>query len=498
MKVKERKLLLRSRIALTTGLIVATAILAVSAIAWLVTDRNLRSELDQALLTRLPQPEPGKRPQLPRFDALCTNPDGQPLQRFLEGVELFEPDGSVCAPSSLDRVVPRAPDRTVTDPTLRDGVTVSGVRVRVLLYPIGGGRVVVVSRALTDIDNALNHLRDALIVTALLSVVLAGTFALLLTRAALVPVERLTETVEHIARTEDLETPVDVTGRDEAGRLGRAFTAMTAALSDSRRRQRALVADAAHELRTPLTSLRTNVELLARSEQHGRPLPDRHRATIMASLRSQTVEFSSLVEELVMLARDEHELSRVPVAMDDVLARAVRRAGSRAGGHRFEVEVSPWQVIGDPPSLERLVLNLLDNAVKFSPSGSVIEVRSAPGWLTVHDQGPGIAAEHRDHVFDRFWRSPEARGMPGSGLGLAIVANAVVVHDGTVAIVEPPDGRGCCLRVELPVHLATEQATEHATEQATEQATERPAERATGRAAEAHGVEDEHSGSPPG
>ncbi|WP_043843956.1 sensor histidine kinase [Amycolatopsis taiwanensis] len=457
-KAKERRLLLRRRIALTTGLIVATAILAVSAIAWLVTDDNLRGEVDQALLTRLPQP--GRRGQLPKFDGLCTNPDSQPLQRFTEGVELFNPDGSVCAPSSLDKVVKLPADGAVTAPALRDGVTVSGVKVRVLLYPIGNGRVVAVSRPLTDIDNALNQLRNALIVTALLSVALAGTVALLLTRAALVPVERLTETVEHIARTEDLETPVDVTGRDEAGRLGRAFTAMTAALSDSRRRQRDLVADAAHELRTPLTSLRTNVELLARSEQRGRPLPDGHRAKIMASLQSQTVEFSALVEELVMLARDERELSRVEVDVDDVLARAVRRAGSRAGGHRFDVEVAPWQVIGDPPSLERLALNLLDNAVKFSPSGSTIEVRSAPGWLTIRDQGPGIPAEHREHVFDRFWRSPEARGMPGSGLGLAIVANTVTAHGGTVEIVEPPDGRGCCVRVELPVRPAARDGQE--------------------------------------
>lgn len=449
-KTKERRLLLRRRVALTTGLIVATAILAVSAIAWLVTDDNLRGALDQTLLTRLPQlSRPG---QMPRFDELCTNPDNQPLQRFMEGVELFESDGNVCAPSSLDRVLKLPSDGTVTVPTLRDGVTVSGVRVRVLLYPLGDGRVVSVSRSMTDIDDALNHLRDALTVTALLSVALAGTIALVLTRAALVPVERLTETVEHIARTEDLETPVDVTGRDEAGRLGRAFTSMTAALSESRRRQRDLVADAAHELRTPLTSLRTNVELLARSEQRGRPLPDGHRAKVMASLQTQTAEFGALIEELVMLARDERELSRTTLAVDEVLARAVQRAGSRAGGHRLDVEISPWQAIGDAPALERLVLNLLDNAVKFSPSGSTIEVRSEPGWLTVRDEGPGIAAEHREHVFDRFWRSPEARGMPGSGLGLAIVANMVSAHGGTVEIVEPPDGRGCCVRVELPVH----------------------------------------------
>jgi two-component system sensor histidine kinase MprB len=452
---KERKLLLRSRVALTTGFIVATTILAVSAISWVVTGQTLNRELDQSLLSRVPQEQaqPGSPvPVMPqtRFEVLCSNPNAQPLQRFLEGLELLKPDGAICAPTSMDRVVLIPGDHTVTRPELRNGVTQSGVPVRVLRYPLDNGEVVVLSRSLDDIDNALSDLRDALIVTALLSVVLAGTAALLLTRAALVPVERLTETVEHIARTENLETSVDVTGRDEAGRLGRAFTSMTAALSDSRRRQRDLVADAAHELRTPLTSLRTNVELLMRSEQRGRPLPPEHRAKIMSSLQVQTAEFSDLVQELVLLARDERELCRVEVDIDDVLARAIRRARSRAGDRHFEVAVTPWQVTGDPTALERVVLNLLDNAVKFSPPGSTIRVRSEPGWLTVHDQGPGVPAENRAHVFDRFWRSPEARGMPGSGLGLAIVASTVAAHGGTVTIVDPPDARGCCVLVEIP------------------------------------------------
>jgi two-component system sensor histidine kinase MprB len=461
---KERTLLLRSRVALTTGLIVATTILAVSAISWVVTGQTLNSELDQSLLSRVPQeqtvPGTGAPIPQPRFEVLCSNPNAQPLQRFLEGLELLKPDGVICAPTSMDRVVLIPSDHTVTRPELRNGVTQSGVPVRVLRYPLDNGEVVVLSRSVDDIDNALSDLRDALIVTALLSVVLAGTAALLLTRAALVPVERLTETVEHITRTENLETAVDVTGRDEAGRLGRAFTAMTAALSDSRRRQRDLVADAAHELRTPLTSLRTNVELLMRSEQRGRPLPPEHRAKIMSSLQVQTAEFSDLVQELVLLARDERELCQVEVDIDDVLARAIRRARSRAGDRAFEVAVTPWQVTGDPTALERVVLNLLDNAVKFSPPGSPIRVHSEPGWLTVHDQGPGVPTENRAHVFDRFWRSPEARGMPGSGLGLAIVASTIAAHGGTVAIVDPPDARGCCVRVQLPAQspaLAPEQ-----------------------------------------
>ncbi|MFD2420991.1 HAMP domain-containing sensor histidine kinase [Amycolatopsis pigmentata] len=454
LKRPERRLLLRRRIALVTGLIVATAILVVSGVAWLVTEHNLRSELDQTLLERMPPPTSVNARTLPRFEALCTNPNAPALQRFVEGLELLKSDGTVCAPPSQDRVVVAPGDGTVTGPTLRDGITVSGAPVRVLAYPLGAGQVVLISRSLADIERSLSHLRDALMVAALVSVALAGTIALVLARAALVPVERLTETVERIARTEDLETPVDVTGRDETGRLARAFSAMTAALSDSRRRQRDLVADAAHELRTPLTSLRTNVELLARSEEHGRPLAADVRAKIMTSLRSQTVEFSELVQELVVLARDERELSRDVVDVTDVVDAAVQRASSRAGGHHFDVRVSPWHVIGDATALERVVLNLLDNAVKFSPAGSTITVRSEAGRLTVQDEGPGVAAENRAHAFDRFWRSPEARGMPGSGLGLSIVASTVTAHGGTVAMPEPPDGRGCLVRVELPVYIS--------------------------------------------
>jgi two-component system sensor histidine kinase MprB len=450
-KPRERRLLLRSRVALATALVVAAAIAAVSLVAWAVTEHNLRAELDQSLTDAGPPHPAGGQAFPPPADLCSPGSNRQPLQRFLEGIQLLRPDGTTCAPSGVDEVVTVPADLAVKAPVLRDGVTASGARVRVLVKPAGGGELLLVSRSTSEVDVALANLRDALLLVAALGVVVAGLAGLLLTRRALAPVERLTTAVEHIARTEDLTTAVEVSGRDEVGRLGRAFTAMTAALSDSRRRQADLVTDAAHELRTPLTSLRTNVDLLVRSEQTARDLPPEHRRKIMASLQSQTVEFTNLVAELVALATDERELLHVTLDMGTLIERAVRRAGNRTNDHEFDVGIEPWTIEGDPAAVERMVLNLLDNAVKFSPAGSVVTVRSTPGTLSVADQGAGLPAEQREQAFERFWRAPEARGKRGSGLGLAIVASTVATYGGEVRFLPPPGGTGAYVRIDLPV-----------------------------------------------
>lgn len=334
---------------------------------------------------------------------------------------------------------------------MRDGETRSGAPVRVALRPIGNGDVVAVSRDLTPTDDTLTGLGNALIVMCLVGACTAGAAGLLLARRTLAPMHQLTTTAEHIARTEDLETPVEVAGRDEVGRLGRAFTAMTTALRDSRNRQQELVTNAAHELQTPLTSLRTNIDLLARSEHTGRAIPAGTRARILGRLQAQAAEFGDLIAELVELARDSHELARDTVPMTTVIKEAARRATSRAPDHIFDVHIDAhWTTVGDAAALETAVLNLLDNAVKFSPPQSAITIHTGHNWLTITDQGPGIPQEQRHQAFERFWRAPTARALPGSGLGLAIVANAITAHGGTARFIDPPPGTGACARIDLP------------------------------------------------
>ena len=446
--------MLRGRVAAIIVGVVAAAVAGTGAITWFATQRHLLAQLDQALLDReLPtlttMREGATEPTLAGKSLLCDPPEHQ-LQRFLEGIQLLRADGTGCVPDGVDGVVTTPADRAVTAATLRNGITESGVPVRVVLRPVGGGDVVAISRSLVPVDETLSGLRTLLVLVCLAGVVAAGAIGLLLARRTLAPMARLTATAEHIAPTEDLETPVSVAGRDEVGRLGRAFTAMTTALAESRQRQRELVTDAAHELRTPLTSLRTNVDLLARSERAGRALPAGQRARIVDRLQAQATEFSDLVDELVELARDTLELAHEEVPVATVVERAVTRARSRTTTHDFAVELTPWSVTGDAASLERAVLNVLDNAIKFSPPGSTVHVRSDVGRLVVTDQGPGIPTENREQAFDRFWRTPAARALPGSGLGLAILANTVHAHRGTVRFVDPPPGWGACVHIELP------------------------------------------------
>jgi two-component system sensor histidine kinase MprB len=262
------------------------------------------------------------------------------------------------------------------------------------------------------------------------------------------PVRRLTRNVERIARTEDLQ-PLPVEGDDEIARLASAFNDMLVALSASRDRQRRLVADASHELRTPLTSLRTNLDLLLQADA-GAGLDNAARAELLEDVRAQIEEMSTLVGDLVELARDEPLRAVVEqVDLADVVERAVARARRRGTGLTFDVDMEPWWVTGESASLERAVTNLLDNAVKWSPPDGTVRIRLTHGTLTVDDEGPGIALADREHVFERFYRSKESRSMPGSGLGLSIVRQVVERHSGHVRVDENDQG-GTRMVLQVP------------------------------------------------
>jgi two-component system sensor histidine kinase MprB len=205
-----------------------------------------------------------------------------------------------------------------------------------------------------------------------------------------------------------------------------------------------------------LTSLRTNLELMLSASRPGsRDLSERDRTDIEADIRGQLDELTQLIGDLVELARQDEprgELERVE--MIDIVEHALDRARRRAGDIEFDVNLQPWALTGDSSSLERAVLNLLDNAVKFSPEGTAVQVRLYPlgdgtAVLEVADAGPGIADEDLPKVFDRFYRSTEARTLPGSGLGLAIVKHAAERHGGAVYAARAPEG-GALLTLRLP------------------------------------------------
>jgi two-component system sensor histidine kinase MprB len=263
---------------------------------------------------------------------------------------------------------------------------------------------------------------------------------------ALFPVRRLRDAASGIARSRDLGVRLEEEGRDEVAELGASFNEMLAALERSLAAQRQLVADASHEFRTPLTSLRANLEFVLSRDD----LSPEERQAIGRDVLGQVDELAALVEDMIELARDGGPPDVVEdVRLDELTQGAVERMRRRAPGSAFETDLRPSLVRGQPERIGHAVLNLLDNAVKWSPEGSPVEVRVADGVVEVRDRGPGIAESDLPLVFERFYRSPSARGTPGSGLGLAIVKHVAEAHGGA-AEAENATGGGSVFRLRLP------------------------------------------------
>ncbi|MCF2526117.1 sensor histidine kinase [Yinghuangia soli] len=460
-----RRLTLRARLALLTGVAVALAVAAASLVCWFLTRDQLISQMDESLrrgpVMRL-DPPPGTTLTCEDIEMPSMSPRfmGEP-RPILESVQIVTPAGEACTQPDASPFPASSGDIKVAQgkepETFHNATAEDGTHLRVFTRPIlnrSGSTVGAssVARPLTEIDNSLENLAILLAIVSGVGVIGAGTAGLLVARAALKPVDRLTDAVEHVARTEDLDTVIPVDGKDEIARLGASFNSMTGALKASRERQQRLIADAGHELRTPLTSLRTNTDLLLLSEEQGRPLPTDDKKRLLRNVRGQLRELSGLVGDLLELARPDRVRNTRPegiAALHTATEQAVERAKLRSHDVTFAVDLTPWYVRGEEQELERAVLNLLDNAIKFGPADGTIEVRLTDGQLTVRDHGPGIDPADAPYVFERFWRSDTARALPGSGLGLAIVARTVAESGGTVAL-EPAEGGGTLVRMRLP------------------------------------------------
>ena len=318
---------------------------------------------------------------------------------------------------------------------------------RVLAIHLPNKSSLLISKSLQPTNAVMTKLKWVLLAVGGIGVVIAAVAGGMVARTGLRPVGQLTEAAERVARTDDLR-PIPVLGSDELARLTQAFNAMLRALAESRERQARLVADAGHELKTPLTSLRTNVELLMASSAPGAPpIPESELVDLRSDVIGQIEELSTLVGDLVDLTREDNARGAVleDVEMAEVIDRSLERVRRRRSDIRFDIDAIGWQVHGDPAGLSRAVLNLLDNAAKWSPPGGTVALRlrqvdAAHAELVVSDQGTGIAPEERGLVFERFYRSTSARAMPGSGLGLAIVKQVVVKHGGMIRIGETVPG----------------------------------------------------------
>jgi len=438
-------LTLRLRLTLVAALVVAAVVAIASVLIYFVMRQDLRKQIDQALTTHAALIQ--RRPD----DAVPHGPGpggfgqfiGDYVQVLFGNGQVENQDGTNAAVLPLDKRV-RTIAQTHRTYFLRD-VTINKHHFREVVAPLPPpyGAVMIV-RSLTDVDHELHRLRLILLFVSLGGIGVAALAGALVSRATLAPVRRLTGAAERIAETGDPSERVQATGGGELARLGTAFNTMLAALEESIETQRRFVADASHELRTPLTSLQTNIEVLKQQER----LHPGQRNKLFADLEREAHEMRDLITGLLELARGDANEERSPVQLDELVESSVERARSRFPNVKFNAELAPTTVSGVPERLERAVWNLLENAGKWSPEGSTVEVSLAAGELRVRDHGPGIAPDDRAHVFDRFYRSAAARSLPGSGLGLAIVREVAEAHGGTVSA-EDAAGGGALLRLQL-------------------------------------------------
>ncbi|MFH8405393.1 sensor histidine kinase [Streptomyces sp. NPDC018019] len=444
-----RQLPLRSRLAMLTTVAVAFAVAASAAACWLVTRDQLTRQVDETLNHQGVDAE-----YVQALASRCNNPVPGDVRLRLPTqytVQIVTSDGGVCTWWEKTRIPVQSSDVAVAKGESRQALhttrAANGEEMRVITRPYDGpfvdalGNRIAISIAtpMDPVTQPLNQLALILLIVTGIGVLGAATAGLWVARTGLRPVDRLTEAVEHVARTEDLTIRIPAEGEDEIARLSRSFNSMTAALASSRDLQQQLIADAGHELRTPLTSLRTNIDLLVRSERSGRQLPADDKEALLSSVKAQMGELAALIGDLQELSRTPETgpggSAGVPVvALHDIVDSALRRARLRGPTLDITAELDPWYVRAEPAALERAVVNLLDNAVKFSPEDGAVEVSLRKGELRVRDHGPGIPEEELPHVFERFWRSPSARSLPGSGLGLSIVARTAYQAGGTVEL----------------------------------------------------------------
>jgi two-component system, OmpR family, sensor histidine kinase MprB len=432
----------RARLALVAAAAVALAVVAASGVVYVVVRDELYSSVDDSLRNSMDQITSEGPFQIGEGPPQLGVFGGYPQIVRADGVVPGRP-GQLQLPVDARTIqVARGEHGTFFTDTHAGGAHIRVITFRYREIP---GFAIQVARSLEETDRALDRIKWLLIVIAFGGILVAAGLGLVVARAALAPVRRLTEATENVTATGDLSERIDAGGRDEISRLASSFNAMLGALEESTHARGRLVADASHELRTPLTSLRTNIEVLASD----RELPPGERERLLSDVVEQLGEMTNLISELIELARGEHPPAELEdVRLDLVAADAVERTTRNRPGVTFKTDLQESLVQGVPATLDRAVGNLLDNAAKWSPPGGEVEIAVRDGEVTVRDHGPGIDDEDLPYVFDRFYRARSARGLPGSGLGLAIVRQVAESHGGTV-VAEQAEGGGTLMRFRL-------------------------------------------------
>jgi len=386
-----------------------------------------------------------------------TVPDPLPVSGS-QVVQVVDSSGAIVSASvSADRLTPllRSPElakalagERISLPGGRAGLSGNLRAIAVRAGPSSASRSIIVAVPVNDIERSKDVLRNTLLVTYPPLVVIMALIAWRVIGWTLRPVETLRSGAARISGSDQDERLAVPGSADEIRALALTLNDMLDRLAAARGRQRAFVADAAHELRSPLASMRTQLEVAQHLGEGGE---------LAADLLADVARLSALVEDLLLLARAGSDANR-PSAREslDVSAMLVSTA-IRYAGARVPVAVTAGPVVyasANSEELRRVLANLVDNAVRHASSTVALEVRSEGGLavLTVADDGPGIPADERERVFERFARLDDARDRDagGTGLGLAIVRELLRRSDGSISLQDNPSGAG----VVAVVHLA--------------------------------------------
>ncbi|HWD64768.1 MAG TPA: HAMP domain-containing sensor histidine kinase [Solirubrobacteraceae bacterium] len=460
---------LRKRVSLSAALAVGIAVTIAVLACYLVVRNQLLAQVDSELTAQAHQIERGQTHSLdqqlaglpasaggpaPYSAVVLPNGTSQPIQ------------GQIKLPGA--HAASAVASGTVSG--FKTDIRVNGAPMRMYTFELGispfegfSSVAIQLARPLGPTDHVLFMLRLILLLILACGIALAWGLGRMAARRVLSPLAEVSQTAEVIGETDDLSLRLAVHTDDEVGQLATRFNAMLerlatsrAALDDSVRSQRQLVADASHELRTPVTSLRTNIEVLLA----GGELEADERRRLLDDVVEQSEELSRLVNDLIEVARGDLPADAVEdIRLDHVVEEAVVRAQRHAPDTQFVTSLQPVVVRGSPERLSRAVNNLLENAARHNHPGYPVEVSVDAEGVRVRDHGGGIDPKDLPYIFDRFYRGANSRASQGSGLGLAIVRQVAESHGGTASAANAADG-GAVFTLRLPGQLADTTDTE--------------------------------------
>jgi two-component system heavy metal sensor histidine kinase CusS len=456
------RLSIRWRLTLWNTLALAVVLACFAFLVYGLLQRALFEQTDRLLLAAF-----GQLRGDPRADA---DPEGR-LQYWIEEYKdhqdlfcvVYQPDGTLHArtPSLADASLPPAPEnvRAFQGRLVYNGRFPGIGRQRVMADRVRLGErefVMLLLAPLEAVDREQDHVRAVLLAAGPAALLLSAGFGYWLARKALAPMDRLRRATDAVtAERLDQRLPV-LNPQDELGRLTKTINAMIARLERSFAEVRRFTADASHELRTPLTVLRTEVEVAL-----AQPLSPAQHREVLGDILEELGRMSRLTDQLLALSRRDagvEQFAPAPLDLDALIAGVVDalRPLAEARGVLLKLDAGESiQVTGDEARLRQVVINLLDNAIKYTPAGGTVTVTAClvgtEALVRVADTGIGIPAEHLPHVFDRFYRVDRARTRAegGTGLGLSIARSIVQAHGGTIALTSTV-GQGTVCTVILP------------------------------------------------